>query len=202
MSDAFFSGLYVVQKDVMTNCFGEEVSLLLTGESIPRLSYVREKGEQDKYLGIVSRNDWFHERMNVLLEMSGVQGLAFLDGKSHSHKHESVTLHEGKVVERQTFGYSVLSPAYDEVTAALKQLQQWCLANPTAAADVLEEVEDLSFLADQAYFSLKPSMDGLGDGYGALHAFSVWRTIGDLMRFAKFTNRWVVYRTSLAMAYR
>lgn len=199
MSDAFFSSLYAVRDLYMTNCFDEQISLLLTGKEIPRAHWLEDRRRSAaRYLSIASRGKWFQSRMGDLIRLSGITELQFLSGEAYTHQHEEVTESEGKVVWRETVAYTVLNPNYDQVISSVGRLEQWCLSNPELAAPILDIYpKDLPPAYESACFTLDPTNEGLGEGDDAVFAFCVLRTIGDVMRYARLTKCWAVHRTTL-----
>jgi len=199
MSDVFFSGLYAVHEVFMTNCFDEEVSKLITGTDIPRIEGMKNRNQSiARYQAIGSRKRWFHSRVSELLNLSGIDSLRFLSGETYTHQHKVVIESEGQVVWQGREAYTVLNPRYDEVISAIGRLEQWCLSNAEVAGPLLDtRPKDLVTAFDSAFFTLDPTNEGLGDGESAELTFCVLRTIGDVMRFAKFHKCWAVHRIPL-----
>lgn len=199
MSDVFFSGLYVVHKVFMTNCFDEEVSELLTGEKIPRDQWLKGRmSSVDKYLSVGSTNNWFRARMQQLLSASGMEDLRFLSGETYTHTYKNIIRHNGGAIWETTEAFTVLNPRYDDVIASVNRLQQWCLANPEVAADLLDtSPKDVASAIESAFFTLDPANEGFDGGEGAEFAFCVLKTVADLMRYAKFRKCWAAYHTML-----
>jgi hypothetical protein len=110
MSDPHFSSLAVMHKHWLTNCYGEEVSQLLTGERIPR--HPDRAGLHSPYyrrLNIVTQGGWFHSKVKELQRLSGAGGLAYLREDTCTHEHKEVTRDNAdKVVWAETHGYTVL----------------------------------------------------------------------------------------------
>ena len=204
MSEPTFSSLAIMHKHWLTNCYGEEVGQLLTGERIAK--HPDQSGLHSpyyRYLSIVTENGWFHSKVKALQLLSGIGGLAYLGEGSSTHEHRQVTTdNAGKVVWVETHGYTVLSSGWEGEIAAIRGLEEWCREHPAEAADVLEVSTKWLFPAiDSQFFTLDPGNEGLGDGNSPEYFFCVLRTISEMMRFAKFhketPNLWVVYHTVL-----
>ncbi len=205
MSDLFYSEFVVIHESCLTNYFSEEVSELLSGERIPRNQYVDSRTYRNdrmnsivRRMSIATRNDWLHARLKELLRESGIEGLRFLSGETCTHRRKEATKYEGKIVCEQTFEYTVLSPDYDKVISSIDQLYRWCLLHPEAAAKLLDVCpKDLTGSIESAFFTLNTSDDGFDSGEGADFAFCVLKTIGDLMRYAKYNKRTVIFSREL-----
>ncbi len=202
MSEPAFSSLTVAHRHWLTTCFGEEASELLTGERIPR--HPDRSGPYYRHLSIVSEGGWFHSKVSELQRISGIGGLAYLRGGSCTHEHKQLTRDDdGKVVWVETHGYTVLTSGWDDEIKAIEHLEQWCREHPAAAAEVLEIGSKWLIPAiDSQFFTLQPAHEGLGDGNSPEFFFCALRTIGDLMRFARFhkdmSDLWVVYHSVLS----
>jgi hypothetical protein len=201
MSEPTFSSLSVVPKRLLSICFGEEASEVLTGARIP-LSPDRT-AHYFRHLSIVSQGGWFHRKVGELQRMSEIGGFAYLRGGSCTHEHKEVTRDDdGKVVWVETHGYTVLTSGWNEEVKAVERLEAWCRQHPEEAAEVLEVSSEWLIPAiESQFFTLAPAHEGLGDGNSPEFFFCVLRTIGDLMRFARFhkdmSDLWVVYHSVL-----
>lgn len=199
MSEPTFSSLTMTRKDRLTNCYGAEVSELLTGEKIPR--HPDQVGLHSPYyrrLSITSEGDWFHSKLAKLRMLSDSGGLGYFDAQACTHVHRAVTTDgSGQELWAQTDGYTVLTGGWQGEIEAISRLQEWCRGHPKEAADVLEVPTDwLAPAMDAQFFTLKPSSEGLGDGNTPEFFFCVLRTLSEMMRFAKFHEKtpdlWVV----------
>lgn len=207
MAASHFSSLSVMHKQWLTNCHGEEVSRLLTGESIPKLpANVFRSHHYDTYyrrLSIVTESGWFHSKVRELQNLAGIGGLAYLREDSCTHEHKEVTKDDsGRIVYVETHGYTVLKFDWDEEISAIRDLEDWCRRHIEKAGDVLEVSGKWILPAIEAqFFTLDPSMEGLGDGNSPEFFFCTLHTIGELMRFAKchkdMPDLWVLYQTLL-----
>lgn len=200
MSDTILCGLYAVHEPYLTNCFGEEVSARLAGRIIPRSSWLPERQQGiARDLSIGSRNDWFRERLSLLLDRSGLPGLRFITGSDLSCHHTELTRIDGRVIWEETRGYKVLNPDCLQVIADIERLEQWCLAHPDEAGRILDIwPQDLRAAHDGAFFTLHPDNEGLGEGDNAGFVFCVLRTMKEVLRFAQFHRCWAVYWLPLA----
>jgi hypothetical protein len=197
MSDLSFSGLYVIHKPFLTNCFDEELSERLAGEKIPRNDQIKGRlSSVDKHLSIGSRGNWFQSRLKLLLDASGDADLRFLSGETYTFTYDQVTRHGGEVVWKETEAYSVLNSRRDAVIAAIARLERWCALNTEVAADLLDEhSRALREAIDSAFFTLAPVNEGFDSGEGAQFVFCVLRTVGDLMRYSRFRDCWAIFRS-------
>jgi hypothetical protein len=206
MPEAHISSLAVIRKKCLTNCYGEEVSQLLTGEVIPRLPLSTIEvlyRPYNRYLSIVTQSGWFHSKVRELQELSGIGGLAYLHEESCTHEHKAITKDQaGRVVWVQTEGYTVLTSGWDAEIATIQGLEDWCRKHPEEAGNVLENNGRYVLEAiESQFFTLDPGNEGLGEGNGPEFFFSTLRTISELMRFARFhkntPDMWVIYHTTL-----
>ncbi|MGR8932539.1 MAG: hypothetical protein ACU836_18095 [Gammaproteobacteria bacterium] len=194
MSETYSSSLGVMDKSWLTNCYGEEVSQLLTGENIPKRPVEDwRRPWYYRYLSIITENGWFYSKVKELQNLSGIGGLAYLHEDIATHEHKVVCRDDnGKVVWMETHGYTVINSGWDEEIAAIRALQDWCRSHPAEAGHILEVPGDWVIPAlESRFFTLNPSNEGLGDGNGHESFFCTLHTISELMHFAKFHKAWL-----------
>lgn len=199
MSDTYFSGLYAVHEPYMSNCFGDEVSKLLVGRSIPKSNWITDQKQgAARYQTIGSRNMWFQRCMGEMVRRSGFTSLWFFSGESYTHTHTEITNFEDALVWKQVTAYTVLNPDYAHFIAEVEAFEAWCLKNPEKCFDVLGvSQKHLKEAYESAFFTLEPASEGLGEGDNVEFFFCVLRTFCEVMRFAKFNRCWAVYQTPL-----
>jgi hypothetical protein len=204
MSHHTSSSLALLQKPWLTNVYGPEVSLLLTGEQIERRpEQLRKYSTYHRRLSIISRGGWFQTKFQRLQRISGISGAAYLgEGPFQFERRQVTTDDKGRVVWVETHAYTVLRSGWDEEISSISRLENWCRENPEEAAHVLEvSAKWLLPALESRFFTLEPSNEGLGEGEGPEFFFCVLHTIGDIMRLAKFheklPNLMVVYETVL-----
>ena len=206
MAEARISSLAVLRKECLTNCYGAEVSQLLTGEAIPRIPLSADvviKQPYNRYLSIVSQGGWFEYAVRQIQELSGIGGLRFLQAGACTHEHKIITKNqEGEIVWVETEGYTVITSGWDDEIASINNIEQWCRDNSEEAGEVLEHYGKYVLAAiESQFFTLDPSNEGLGDGCSPEFFFCTLRTIGEIMRFARFhkdtPDIWMIYNSTL-----
>lgn len=206
MAEPTYVSLAVLHTEWLSSAYGLEASKLLSGQDIPRVESSRWRDPSlYRHLGFLTPGGWFIHKLMEIQQLSGIGGLAFLRGECVTHTHESITRdNAGEVVCSELQYYSVLSLDWAAEIESLRALESWCAANAAQAGDVLEVPGDwIAPAIETRFYSLKPSSEGLGDGYGHEFFFSMLHTITELLRFArhcmdcwKIPNVWVVYHTA------
>jgi hypothetical protein len=187
----------VVEKSRLTNCFGEVVSELLTGEKIPRNKHAgRSRASCIKRLEIQARGDSFHDMFREFRRKSGIEILKLLSQEACTH-YLDITTHSSYGDDRYINAYSVLRFHSEEIIAAIDRFRQWCLDDVDIDNDEIEG----------AFYTLNTA-EAFGDEPVCgdfLFLFSVLKTIADLLRFARHRELywdgefWVVYCSCLDM---
>jgi hypothetical protein len=201
MSDNYLSYIHVVFESRLSDCFGEEISELLSGRKIPRhlAKSITAKGDLCelahhefrcgyKRLDISTRNGYLHKIVDAILKRSGIESLRFLTWDIYTHQYDV----DG---EPGTY-FTVLNPYYDELLSSINKMHQWCLENSEYLVNNLDRYgyapEDVAKLLDLAFASLQPNEDCWEDGDNLHFMFCVLKTIEDLLRYAKFMNNYML----------
>ncbi|MDD5037360.1 MAG: hypothetical protein PHE55_21755 [Methylococcaceae bacterium] len=206
MSDSIPITVYVVPQGNLVNRFGSEIGSLLASDQSPIRANVgaydgrwKPIGEGEKMLVAFSRGGMIIYALGKLMDKSGMKHLAFLANQTCTHE---IVANEdwGKEV----FRFTVITQHIDEVANSIRAFIIWCRDNPGATSEEFwgeygndhdgREFESVTDVLDNVRPSLDPNRDVCdNESWNAALAFSVLKTIIELLDYARAHNYWVIF---------
>lgn len=205
MSDSTSIIIHVLPKDHLVDRFGNEIgNLLAASESSIRVdvrSYdTRYKpiAEGERKLNASSRGGMVIFVLGKLFEKAGMEHLGFLANQTCTHQ---IVVNEdwGK----EFFRFTVMTQHLDSLANDIRTFFTWCRDNPETTSEEFwgeygsdidgREFESVADVLDNVRPSLDPNEDICdSDSWNAALAFSVLKTIVELLDYAATENYWVV----------
>jgi len=154
-----------------------------------------------KKMAFSTRGDYFMTRIRELAAASGIEGLdLFAAGESLDKRTETIKLNDSE----QCFEYKNIhrygliygKNQLNTTITSIDRLIDWCLAHSEETSTITdyEDADEIIQIINGAYCTLNPNKDAPSDeGQGPGFLFCVLKTIGDLLRYAKWWDLMVVY---------
>lgn len=206
MSDSIPIVIHVLPENNLTHRFGSEVGNFLknnkqinkieTSENEFRWSSI---SEDERRFSASSRGGMMIYGLGELIDKAKLKNLDFISDKTHTH--EIVATAYGM---REIFRFSVINKDFDKITEDITSLIEWSREN-------IEEIPDDCYggsyghdrdgkdfdteieAIDNVLPSLKPNDDICdADSNSLALAFSVLKTIRELLLYAKEMGYWVI----------
>ncbi|MBN2854751.1 MAG: hypothetical protein B7Z35_03065 [Hydrogenophilales bacterium 12-61-10] len=205
MSDSIPIIFHVVQKAHLVDHFGDEIGGLLAAARPPIRADVRSYdarwksiAEGERKLEASSRGGMIIFALGKLIEKAGMKQLGFLANQSCTHEIV-VSADWGQEI----FRFTVMTQPLDSIANAIRAFLSWCRDNPTLTSEEFwgnfgndidgREFESVADVLDNVRPSLDPNEEICdSDSWNAALAFSVLKTIIELLDYASAENYWVV----------
>jgi hypothetical protein len=206
MSDSIPIIVHVLPKDNLVRCFGDEIGPLLATEGSTIRADVRSYdtrwkpvSEGQQRLEAASRGGMIIFALGKLIEKAGMKDLGFLANQSCTHEI-AVNADWGKEI----FRFTVLSQHLDIIATSIRMFLIWCRENPEVTSEEFwgnygyhldgRDFENVADVLDNVRPSLVPNSDICeSDSWDAALAFSVLKTIIELLDYASAENYLVVF---------
>ena len=205
MSDSIPIIIRVIPKGDLVNVFGNEIGGLLAGTDFPIKADVRADdcrgksiGEAVKVLVASSRGRMIVFALGKLIDKAGMNRLGFLADQTCTHEIV-VNADWGKEVRR----FTVMTQHLEHIADDIRAFIDWCRENPETTSEEFwgnygynldgRDFESVADVIDNIRPSLDPNEDICdGDSWDAALAFSVLKTIIELLDYARVENYWVI----------
>lgn len=205
MSDSIPITIHLIPKGNLVNRFGSEIGNLLASNQSPIRADVRAYdgrwksiGDGEKKLEAFSRGGMIIYALGKLIDQAGMKHLGFIANQTCTHEMV-VNADWGK----EAFRFTVMNQGLDEVASDLRAFIDWCRDNPGATSEEFRgefgndhsgrEFESVADLLDNVRPSLDPNRDICeSDSWNAALAFSVIKTILELLDYAQAESCWII----------
>jgi hypothetical protein len=205
MSDSIPIIIHVVSKANLVNRFGDELGILLADDRFPIKAEIsdyesrwKHVGEGERKLEASSRGGSIIYALGKLIDQSGMKNLGFLGNATCTH--EIVVKADWG---NELFRYTVMTQHLDRIANDIGTFIGWCRDNPAAVSDKFggeyghdhdgRQFESVADVLDNVRPSLDPNSDVCeSDSWDAALAFSVLKTIAQLLDYARANNCWVI----------
>ena len=205
MSDSIPIIVHVLPETNLVDRFGSEIGNLLGSNSQSNKSDVQDYesrwkaiSENERKFEASSRGGMLIFALGKLIDKANLEGLDFISNKSHTH--EIVSTAYGM---REIFNFSVIDGDFDKTVEGIDALIRWSRENSEAMPEELlwdygtdrdgKDFDTKIEAIDNVLPSLKPNDDICdADSISLALAFSVLKTIKELLIYAKEMSYWVI----------